>query len=69
MAAWSLRHGKSTSWPFFFLPLKSTNSLQENKQAIAENTAAQCFKKDMPVKATTSSTQDKKVAGRDAKDE
>lgn len=31
--------------------------------------AAQCFKKSMRVKATTSGMQDKKAAGRGAKDE
>lgn len=69
MAAWSLRHGTSTSWPPVFLPLKPTNSLQENKQAIAENMAAQFLKKDMQAKATTSGMQDKKAEGRYAKDE
>lgn len=69
MAAWSLRRGKPTSWPPFFLPLKPANSLQENKQAIAEDMAAQCYIKDIHVKATTSGMQGKKAAGRDAKDE
>lgn len=69
MAAWSLRHGKPTSWPPSFPPLKPANSLQENKQAIAENMAAQCYIKYIHVKATTSGTLGKKAAGRDAKDE